>query len=502
MRRTVSYDRILSLLQGGDEDSVNLKATLGLEDGAGNATTNATLLQAALTSDAASLPYQVGGLFRIGNTINVDRTAHRFNGTGLHRSTAASTVGALYGTPSGFISHLPLVSFNGTSVTASTSGASDTITITGHTVTSSDVGLTLRVTGGTNYTTGTYVVGSVSTSSNSWTLDRTCSTGNGSGLTGSAGGILFKDRCHGSVYDGLFFSGLPLASNSRLVNTAPRASALLQFTTTFNTVNPAKCHVQNCMFTDADVGILMGTGMVKAWEIASSYTGSTDNHGDTLTATNCFFHGIKTGIYLRTEQSVSHSLRHIQAINFEDLVYVERGGELTLSDVMVGGSIGSLIRIGKCDSNNGRITLENFGFDANSSSTNMKILKMDDISNNVFGRVTIRDGLIDSGIGTYPTPIIEARSGWRVHVQNVERLIPGSILCDPGTDSYRPYVLVENCYLAGLTSDNNRDEQAELIHEDSGANYVVKFRNCSNYRNSTIYEDLDVVDGELVDPHA
>lgn len=80
------------------------------------------------------------------------------------------------------------VTFNGASPTATTSGASATITITGYTVVSGDVGNVVKITGGTNFTTGYYEITSVNTGANTWTFDRTCTSGNGSGMTGRMGG--------------------------------------------------------------------------------------------------------------------------------------------------------------------------------------------------------------------------------------------------------------------------------------------------------------------------
>lgn len=84
----------------------------------------------------------------------------------------------------------PQTTFNGTSVTATTVGASATITITGYTVAAGDVGNLLRIASGTNYTAGLYQITSVNTGANTWTLDRNVSTGNGSALVGRMGGAL------------------------------------------------------------------------------------------------------------------------------------------------------------------------------------------------------------------------------------------------------------------------------------------------------------------------
>lgn len=80
------------------------------------------------------------------------------------------------------------VTFNGGGVTATTAGVGATITITGHTVSADDVGNTLRIASGTNFTAGYYTIVSVNTGANTWTLDRNCTSGAGSALVGRMGG--------------------------------------------------------------------------------------------------------------------------------------------------------------------------------------------------------------------------------------------------------------------------------------------------------------------------
>jgi hypothetical protein len=82
----------------------------------------------------------------------------------------------------------PQVTFNGSTVTAVTAGASATITITGYTVAATDVANALNITGGTNFTAGWYFIQSVNTGSNTWTLDRNVATGVGAAMTGRMGG--------------------------------------------------------------------------------------------------------------------------------------------------------------------------------------------------------------------------------------------------------------------------------------------------------------------------
>lgn len=80
------------------------------------------------------------------------------------------------------------VAFNGTSITATTTGAATLITITGYTVLAGDVGNLLQITGGTNFLTGIYQITSVNTGANTWTLDRNVTSGVGAAMTGNMGG--------------------------------------------------------------------------------------------------------------------------------------------------------------------------------------------------------------------------------------------------------------------------------------------------------------------------
>lgn len=80
------------------------------------------------------------------------------------------------------------VVFDGSTIRATTAGASSTITVVGYTVATGDLGNFLKITGGTNFTTGRYQITAISTGSNTWTLDRTATSGAGSAMTGNMGG--------------------------------------------------------------------------------------------------------------------------------------------------------------------------------------------------------------------------------------------------------------------------------------------------------------------------
>jgi hypothetical protein len=82
------------------------------------------------------------------------------------------------------------VKFDGTTTKLTTTGASDTVTVVGHPVRSSDVGATVRISGGTNFLKDFYEIAAVNVGANQWTFKsygqkpRRCTTGAGDSATG------------------------------------------------------------------------------------------------------------------------------------------------------------------------------------------------------------------------------------------------------------------------------------------------------------------------------
>jgi hypothetical protein len=110
-----------------------------------------------------------------GGGFNQHRTNGGFSawaGLGTDRSNASSA----------------FVVLDGATITASNGGTGATITISGYTVVTADLGNYVKITAGTNFTAGTYEITAVNTGSNTWTLDTNCTSGAGSAMVGKMGG--------------------------------------------------------------------------------------------------------------------------------------------------------------------------------------------------------------------------------------------------------------------------------------------------------------------------
>jgi len=86
--------------------------------------------------------------------------------------------------------------FDGSIITATTLGASDTVHLKGHTVSASDFARLLIINGGENFISGAYLVASADTSQNTWKLDHACTTDAGAGMTGRVPEKLTRPQEH------------------------------------------------------------------------------------------------------------------------------------------------------------------------------------------------------------------------------------------------------------------------------------------------------------------
>lgn len=136
---------------------------------------------ASVSAGAATLSAASGA--GITYSASLGRTATTVAGVASTASPTGATWGLDYSQQTS-----PHVTFNGSTVTAATSGTSTTITLTGYTPGVNDVGNGLQIASGTNFVAGYYTVESISGAT--WVLDRNCTSGVGAAMVGRAGGAL------------------------------------------------------------------------------------------------------------------------------------------------------------------------------------------------------------------------------------------------------------------------------------------------------------------------
>jgi hypothetical protein len=136
----------------------------------------------------ATTPLLAVGTTKYGVQWEVRTTGNDSNGGGFWNGYSGSESTCAAGTDWSQQNSAHVV-FDGSIIAATTSGTSATITINGgYTVASTDVCNVLHILGGTNFTAGLYVIISVNTGANTWTLDANVSSGSGSAMTGNMGG--------------------------------------------------------------------------------------------------------------------------------------------------------------------------------------------------------------------------------------------------------------------------------------------------------------------------
>jgi hypothetical protein len=130
----------------------------------------------------------------------------------------------------------PHVIIDNSTVTASTSGASDTVTLAGaYTVAAHDVGNTTRWLTGTNVLADLYRIIAVNTGANTWQFDRNLTTGTSTNLTGRMGGAVaspgqaaFDVNSHNLIQSGIYIKK-PSGSSYLLSNTANVSGGKMSF---------------------------------------------------------------------------------------------------------------------------------------------------------------------------------------------------------------------------------------------------------------------------------
>ncbi|MGD9632175.1 MAG: hypothetical protein AB7G28_20750 [Pirellulales bacterium] len=396
---------------------------LGLQAGTSPSQPNSAKLQIKLDDSTQYYGFGFPGkVWKIDQTIVAKGGSRVFVGTGVMRTDVGDTFSIHQHNPTKLYWGGGTVTFNGTSITGTTSGASATITVSGATVQDEDFLHTVEITGGTNFTAGVYHILAVNEGSNTWTLDRACSTGNGSALTGTKKGTVWRDQGYGNIYNGLNISGT--AGWTGTPTPSARAAIGWQERTYVEdeTTNNGKASMRDCSFSNLDVGILLGKGLANfdydgdtsTFTPQQDYDGKADNNADHFRGDTLHFQGCKYGVVLRTTQSVANVLDNLifhasPASGRQYALYVERGGKTTVRGVHFTSGFTNgptLLRLGGAGGStpatiSGPIIIDDVHFDA--PGKDLRLLEQDGIGNPTC-EVTIKNVAInDTGVGTART---------------------------------------------------------------------------------------------------
>lgn len=381
----------------------DVETAIGMKPGTSPPVNNADKLALSMAASDQLVPlYFKGQVWSFDKTAVADFTGRSFSGNGIAKQDSNETFNFLNGTPSKIVWSGGVVPFDGTSITASTSGASATVEVTGYDVEDEDLLHTVEIkTGsGANFTQGRYHIISVNEGANTWTLDRVCSTGTETVLVGTKKGTLWRDQGFGNTYQGLNFRGTPAHAGTPHPDT--RAAILFQIRSWVSGVTPptGKGAIRDCGFADADVGIMFGKGLAQflASTPAQDYDGKADNNSDHTLIEKVDFQEVDTCVLQRTAQSVAITgldwAFHTGAAKTAGL-YVERGGKISIRGMYFSSGFANgpvVCRIGSsggavASSPASPITLEHVILDAPSPS--MKLLEIDG-GGNTSGEITFR----------------------------------------------------------------------------------------------------------------
>lgn len=470
---------------GREKPGVTDVRSLGLESGARPAVDNAALLNRSFAnSSQLHWIYFPSGRWDFTATPVATRTARAVFGNGLHRPSRAMRWRETLGTASRLYWAGGVTTFDGSTSTASTRGASDTIWLSSGAPPAQEKQAlwTLEIAESDDpdykFIPGTYMIMSVDTLNNRWTLDRVCSTGTATGMVGTLKGTLWRDAGFGNTYRGLYFQGRTSFSGDP--DEIDRAAIGWHQLHNTGPLNTGKATLENCAFADFDVALLFGAGLDRFGEKATSFASEAVNHADHPSLRKIWVQGCDYAYVVRTQQSVGHNIKDFRSLRCNTCFYLERGGQFSAEDITVSGFVEgegpTLLRLGKQSGNNCQVRISDFNFD--SADATMKVLEMDG-TGNTFGNVTFESGSIDKTID-YKVPIFTVKDGWKLVINGFRYLKPGSIKIERGGAGYIPHVVVMNSILS-VTN------QEDVISRDSSPGANVDFFGNSNYNNSTVY---------------
>ncbi len=193
--------------------------TAGVEGaGADNAAKmNAAFARAGAATDGIFDPYYLPGkAFAVSRTVSFpNRTGFKLSCNGAANRYSEAAAGENQGPASRLIWTGPteIIAFDGTTTTATATGVTNIITLSGHDMTANDIGYLLKITGGNGFHSSpehpvshahpNYLVVAADPVANTWTLGRDCTSGNASGLRGEASQAVLRIPSYGANIDGV-----------------------------------------------------------------------------------------------------------------------------------------------------------------------------------------------------------------------------------------------------------------------------------------------------------
>jgi hypothetical protein len=466
----------------------DVKESFGLvEENLAAAAANRQKLQERINAGAPEFPW----FFR-GSSVNlwrwmIDRTLILKDGgreiTGIGAQNQFGGAFAHYGS---YLS-LPAVpfatTFDGGAKSGSTMGASAVVTIVGRPVVPEDKFNSVQITGGTNFVPGWYTITEVSAGpANTWTLDRNCTKGGGSGMTGFYCPTLLRDHGAGTSIRGIGFLG-------RLVEANTIRGSIGYHVPTFNQtgVTNGKLHLENCSWDGFHTAILFGPGMAHYGDSVSNWYGWNFNNADEGMFTNLTFRDVENCFLVRNSQAVGFLFNKVKVYDLAGTVFrFDSGGKFTATDVEVqGNALGTpqrVLYLGRHvvggPSGLGPFILTNITFDGGDTTRNPQLITTDlgSLAPDRSVRVEFNGVLVNRAAVNDSMPLIDIQSRCYVTVRNASNAFwEHSVRLRYGADSnQKPILVLENCSL--LVED-----PADMIDEsnsDSGIKVIL--RSCTN----------------------
>jgi hypothetical protein len=233
----------------------------------------------------------------------------------------------------------------------------------------------------------------------------------------------------------------------------------------------------------------------------ATYTGSSGNHADHLTILRPWWQNCRTGLYLRTEQSVCHNIVDPRTLGNgavpSEVVYAERGGELKMEGGDFAGNDVTALRLANNGSNVGDFHIMDCRFDTNSVRPKWLTMDWDYYGHN---RVTFQQCKIDEGVTTYDLPLWHAKGAVKLVIEQCFHIRTGSIQLNQvdggGGLFWTPHCVIRDSTISNLTSAPIAAEPYTVNHASSGtapggSSYPISytFDGCNSTGSGSIIYD-------------